>query len=70
VNDIRSKVRTLALFVFPVGAGATLPDIDHILPPYKRAWGHIWIMPCLILFIVVVAFISGWVKIRILKKST
>ena len=23
-----------------IAAGSILPDLDHILPPFHRAWGH------------------------------
>ena len=61
------KVRNIALFVLPVIAGATFPDIDHLFEGQARTWGHDWHYPCFILAIVAIAYIGRWIKTRVLR---
>ena len=51
-----SKKFNFALGVLVIGAGATLGDADHILPPYTRAWGHLAIIPGAILFSLAITY--------------
>jgi hypothetical protein len=60
-------VRVMAWLIFTVLAGATLPDLDHILPPYQRSWGHDYLIPCIVLAVLVIAYISRLVKSRFLR---
>ena len=48
-NAMGDKMRTLAFLVGAVVAGSTLPDIDHLFPPYQRTFGHIAAVPVAIL---------------------
>ena len=52
------KVRVFTLLLGVVVAGSVMPDLDHILPPFQRSWGHVWFVPCLILLGMAVASIS------------
>ena len=72
VNRLHSKMRTIARtlgIILVITAGSVLPDLDHILPPYKRSWGHDWRIPCLILLIVALAFIGRLVITWILRRK-
>ena len=55
---VRHSLRVLTFGLGAVVAGSVLPDLDHILPPFQRSWGHTWIVPCLILFGLAIASIS------------
>ena len=63
-----SKKRTLALGVLIIGAGATLPDIDHILPPHTRSWGHNSLLVLAVFLLVVgIAYLGRLAWIRFLR---
>ena len=64
---LHSKVRVSSLFVGVVVIGSTLSDLDHILSPFIRSWGHDFRLPCLILAIVAIAYISRYARARVLK---
>ena len=64
-----SKKFNFALGVLVIGAGATLGDLDHILPPYTRAWGHMAVIPGAILFSLALTHICGLFRTRILRRE-
>ncbi len=65
-----AKMRTLTHWfwlIVSIAFGSIIPDLDHILPPFKRSWGHTWAVPCLILFVVVAAYLGRLLKSRFLR---
>ena len=64
---LHSKVRVSSLFVGVVVIGSTLPDLDHILPPFTRSWGHDFRLPLIILAVLVVAYMGRFIRVRVLR---
>ena len=64
-----SKKRAYALGVLVIGAASTLGDLDHILPPYERSWGHMAVIPGVILLVLAVTHFGGWIKSWLLRRS-
>jgi protein-S-isoprenylcysteine O-methyltransferase Ste14 len=69
MDVVSNKVRNFTFFVGAVVVGSTMPDIDHLFPPYKRTWGHLWFVPCVILLCVVVTYFGRQIKSRILRNA-
>ena len=68
-----AKMRTLTYWfwlIVSIAFGSIIPDLDHIFPPFKRSWGHTWIVPCAILLVVVAAYLCRLLKIGILRRET
>ena len=66
-NRIYSKMFILACLVGAIVVGSVLPDIDHILPPYTRSWGHNLMYPALLTGLVL-TYLCGCIIIRLLRK--
>ena len=65
-----NKMRGFACFIFAIGLGSTLGDIDHILPPFQRSWGHnIWILLVVSIVILVVTYLSRQIRTWFLRKG-
>jgi hypothetical protein len=63
-----STMRNIALLILAVGLGSTLPDLDHILPPYARSWGHSVYVPLALLGFLAIAYIGRCLRTRILGR--
>lgn len=63
------KVRVFTLLLGVVVAGSVMPDLDHILPPYARSWGHNPILPCAVLLGVALAYSGRHLLARFLGRS-
>lgn len=66
-----NKMRVVTLFMGIIIVGSTLSDLDHILPPFKRSWGHNpWIVLAIFLLGLGIAYFSRLFRTRILRKIT
>jgi len=62
------KMRTLTYSLVAIILGAVIADLDHILPPFQRSWGHEGIVPLVLLFLcLVVALGSRLSRNEVLK---
>lgn len=67
VAKLYHTLRVPTLFVGAVVFGSIIGDLDHILPPQTRSWGHTYLVPGIILFVVVIAYIGRRIRVRVLK---
>jgi len=67
---LHSKVRAIALLVGVIVVGSICSDLDHILPPFKGAWGHSEII-LLVAFLLGlgIAYLGRQIKSRILRSK-
>lgn len=63
-SKMRAFTRLFFVGLLGITIGAILPDIDHLLPPFHRSWGHDPILPLCLLGLLLLVVAAAHIRRR------
>ena len=71
-TKLHHTIRVIAYtlwFTALVAIGSVLSDFDHVLPPFRRSWGHNYLFVMAVFVLGIGAtYLYRWIRARILRR--